>query len=66
LATLVGTVVAIWRRGRIWLLPAVLLMPFYWLLISLAAYRAAIQLATAPYYWEKTEHRSRTRPRQAT
>lgn len=63
---LAATVVAIWRRGRIWLLPAVLLMPVYWLLISLAAYRAAIQLATAPYYWEKTDHRSRTRRRQVT
>lgn len=63
---LAATVVAIWRRRRIWLLPAVLLMPVYWLLISLAAYRAAIQLATAPYYWEKTDHRSRTRRRQVT
>lgn len=34
----------------------ILLMPFYWLLISLAAYRALYQLITRPFYWEKTEH----------
>jgi len=38
------------------LLPQVLLMPIYWLLISLAAYRAVIQLAREPFRWEKTEH----------
>jgi len=31
-------------------------MPLYWLLISLAAYRALLQLITRPFYWEKTEH----------
>jgi hypothetical protein len=34
-------------------------MPLYWLAISLAAYRAIRQLASAPFYWEKTEHFAR-------
>jgi cellulose synthase/poly-beta-1,6-N-acetylglucosamine synthase-like glycosyltransferase len=33
-----------------------LLMPFYWLLLSLAAWRALDQLVRDPYRWEKTEH----------
>jgi hypothetical protein len=37
-------------------IPHILLMPAYWLLISLAAYRALLQLVTHPFHWEKTEH----------
>jgi len=45
------------RRRRLFRLTwHVLLMPFYWLLISAAAYRALWQFATAPFKWEKTEH----------
>lgn len=43
-----------WRGAR--LAPHILFMPFYWLLISLAAYRALYQLVRAPFHWEKTEH----------
>ena len=50
---------AVTRRGRFGLLPHVLLMPLYWLLISAAAYRAAVQLVRAPYLWEKTPHTRR-------
>jgi cellulose synthase/poly-beta-1,6-N-acetylglucosamine synthase-like glycosyltransferase len=32
------------------------LYPFYWLLHSIAAARALVQLITAPHYWEKTKH----------
>ncbi|MEP2829750.1 hypothetical protein [Parvibaculum sp.] len=32
------------------------MMPFYWLLISIAAYKALWQLITKPFHWEKTEH----------
>jgi hypothetical protein len=43
-------------------------MPFYWLLISAAAYRALWQFVTAPFKWEKTEHElsniARTPPHQ--
>jgi glycosyltransferase XagB len=33
-----------------------LLTPLYWLLLSLAAWRALFQLLSAPQHWEKTEH----------
>ena len=32
------------------------LVPFYWLLISAAAWKGLIQLITKPHYWEKTTH----------
>jgi glycosyltransferase XagB len=51
--------IAVAGRGRYWLALSALLMPIYWLLISLAAYRALYQLATTPYGWEKTPHRPR-------
>ncbi|MCB1442462.1 MAG: glycosyltransferase [Methyloceanibacter sp.] len=37
----------------LWQVP---LMPVYWLLISVAAYRALWQFARAPFMWEKTDH----------
>lgn len=52
--------IAVVGRGRRHLAPWTLVMPIYWLLISAAAYRALYQLATAPYYWEKTRHRPRS------
>ncbi|QGQ96794.1 glycosyltransferase [Paenibacillus psychroresistens] len=33
-----------------------LLTPFYWVLMSIAAVKAAWQLVTKPFYWEKTTH----------
>lgn len=30
--------------------------PVYWLLTSLAAYKALLQAVTRPHYWEKTDH----------
>jgi hypothetical protein len=52
------------RRGWWRLAPSAISMPVYWLLISLAAYRAVWQLLTSPHLWEKTRHgaRRRTRP----
>ena len=35
------------------------LLPVYWLLMSLASYRALIQLVLRPHKWEKTPHRGR-------
>lgn len=32
------------------------LVPFYWLLMSLAAYKAIFELIYRPHYWHKTEH----------
>jgi glycosyltransferase XagB len=33
-----------------------LLTPFYWVLMSIAAYKALFQLFVNPFYWEKTHH----------
>jgi len=38
------------------LVPVTLLIPVYWLLMSIAAYKALWQLITKPFYWEKTSH----------
>ncbi len=45
-------------RRRQWpnMLIATLAFPFYWLLHSIASFRALTQLITRPHYWEKTEH----------
>ena len=48
---------AVCVKVRQWkLLPAALLMPFYWVLISLAAWKGCLQLVSKPFYWEKTRH----------
>jgi hypothetical protein len=39
--------------GSAWVLATI---PFYWLLLSVAAWRALFQLVFAPHRWEKTEH----------
>ncbi len=40
-----------WRSA-----PYALLNPFYWVLHSIAAWRALVQLIHKPFYWEKTPH----------
>ncbi len=49
-------ILACLKRRYYHLLPAALLMPFYWLLISLGAWKGFIQLFFNPFYWEKTLH----------
>jgi cellulose synthase/poly-beta-1,6-N-acetylglucosamine synthase-like glycosyltransferase len=44
------------RRGWLGLIPYSFSLFGYWVLISLAAYRALWQLLRNPFYWEKTEH----------
>ncbi len=44
------------RRQLLRLAPVLVTIPFYWLLLSLAAWRALFQFLLAPYKWEKTEH----------
>ena len=44
------------RRGWIHLAPYGFTVSFYWLLISIAAWRGLLQLFTRPFHWEKTEH----------
>jgi hypothetical protein len=48
--------VGLWRRQLLSCSWALLLIPIYWLMLSLAACRAVIQLIRDPYRWEKTEH----------
>jgi len=48
-----------WRR-----LPGLLLLPVYWLFISFAAYRAMVDLAMRPFFWEKTTHGESAPPLQ--
>ena len=43
------------ERGRIG--PAWCYIPAYWLLMSLAAWRAAIELYRKPFFWNKTPHK---------
>lgn len=40
------------HRNAKWML----LAPLYWLLMSCAAWKAALQLVARPHYWEKTAH----------
>jgi glycosyltransferase XagB len=47
---------AVWRRRLYSLMPFVVTVPIYWLLASVAAYRALYQLFFHPSQWEKTEH----------
>lgn len=55
LASMAVGLLSMWRRGAS-LTCQILFMPLYWLLTSLAAYRALIQLVRNPFYWEKTAH----------
>ncbi len=34
-----------------------LTVPFYWMLVSVAAWRAVVELRTNPFHWHKTPHR---------
>ena len=47
---------AVLHRERWHLVHAVLLMPLYWVLMSVAAWRALGQLVTRLHVWEKTPH----------
>jgi cellulose synthase/poly-beta-1,6-N-acetylglucosamine synthase-like glycosyltransferase len=49
-------VVGLMRRRLLHVAWALLLMPLYWLLLSIAAWRALFQLVRAPTHWEKTDH----------
>lgn len=44
------------------LLLSITCLPIDWLAISFAAYRAALDLAVRPFFWEKTVHGVRRRP----
>ncbi len=48
--------VAAAKRKWYRLVPWGLLAPLYWVMHSIAAYKAAWQLVLKPHYWEKTQH----------
>lgn len=37
-------------------------LPFYWLITSIAAWRALVELVLNPFYWNKTPHRPTRNP----
>jgi len=56
LASITLAIIGLARRRLLDCAWALILMPLYWLLLSLAAWRALDQLVRDPYRWEKTEH----------
>ncbi|RMG29901.1 MAG: glycosyltransferase, partial [Gammaproteobacteria bacterium] len=50
------SMLSVFKRHLYRLIPYALTMPAYWLLMSIAAYKALWQLIHDPFYWEKTEH----------
>ena len=56
LASITLALVGLARRRLLNSAWVLLLMPLYWLLLSMAAWRALHQLLRDPYRWEKTEH----------
>jgi hypothetical protein len=48
------------RRGRPVEPRGLVLLPVYWLLMSLASYRAVAELLLRPHHWAKTPHDRRT------
>jgi len=50
------SMLAVAKRKHHVLLPYALTVPGYWLLQSVAAYKAIWQLVKNPFYWEKTTH----------
>lgn len=56
LGTALAMAVGLARRGNRPRAGVLLTIPFYWLLLSLATWRAMIDLVRRPYHWEKTAH----------
>jgi len=50
------SMMGVFKRRRYRLVLWALANPLYWLLHSVAAYKALWQLVVKPHYWEKTEH----------
>ena len=51
-------------RGRASEARGMALLPVYWLLMSVAAYRAVFELFVRPHHWEKTPHQRRRSSRE--
>ena len=50
------SLIGLFRRGLLGCAWALLLLPIYWMLLSIASWRALYQLVIDPHHWEKTEH----------
>jgi hypothetical protein len=59
-AAIVIVIAGLLRIERRSLLPPQLLLPVYWMLHAVAAFRALYELFTRPHFWAKTQH-GRTR-----
>ncbi len=55
-AFVLASMVACLNRGYAGLVPYCLLTPLYWVLMSIGAWKGALQLVTRPFHWEKTPH----------
>ncbi|UCG93994.1 MAG: glycosyltransferase [Candidatus Aerophobus sp.] len=44
------------RTRKYFLIPYAILIPLYWVLMSIGCWKGTIQLITRPFYWEKTVH----------
>ena len=44
------------KTRKYFLIPCAILIPLYWVLISIGCWKGTIQLITKPFYWEKTVH----------
>jgi cellulose synthase/poly-beta-1,6-N-acetylglucosamine synthase-like glycosyltransferase len=53
------------KRKKYHLLPWTVLIPFYWLLMSIAALYAIFELLVKPHYWQKTIHGLHLKGKQA-
>ncbi len=54
------------RRQEYSLIKWVLLIPLYWIMMSMSAYIAFYQLIVKPHYWEKTQHGNHLAPAAKT
>ncbi|MBA4387101.1 MAG: glycosyl transferase [Verrucomicrobia bacterium] len=55
-ALILSAMLACLNRGYYHLVPYCLLIPFYWILMSIGAWKGVLQLITRPFFWEKTPH----------
>jgi cellulose synthase/poly-beta-1,6-N-acetylglucosamine synthase-like glycosyltransferase len=62
-AVMIGAV-GLRRMGHRPAVATIATLPLYWLLVSVAAWRALYQLVSAPHRWEKTEHRLKRLPQR--
>ena len=66
LAALLIAFIGNWRARRFQLAGDVLTAPIYWLLISIAGYRALWHFIWLPHLWEKTAHSGRQQGRMGS